>query len=46
MTGRRQLALGLFILGITGVVAYGATRYLRKELFPVQVGSKAAFLPS
>jgi len=41
MTGRQQLAIGLFILGVTGVVAYGATRYLRKELFPVQLGSKA-----
>ena len=41
MTGRQQLAIGLFVVGIVGVVAYGATRYLRKELFPVQVGSKA-----
>jgi cytochrome c biogenesis protein CcmG/thiol:disulfide interchange protein DsbE len=41
MTGRQQLAIGLFVLGITGVIAYGATRYLRKELFPVEVGSKA-----
>ena len=41
MTGRQQLAIGLFVLGITGVVGYGATRYLRKELFPVQLGSKA-----
>ncbi len=41
MTGRQQLALGLFVLGITGVIAYGGTRYLRKELFPVALGSKA-----
>jgi cytochrome c biogenesis protein CcmG, thiol:disulfide interchange protein DsbE len=41
MTGRKQLAVGLFVLGITGVIAFGASRYLRKELFPVQVGSKA-----
>lgn len=41
MTGRQQLAIGLFVVGITGVIAYGATRYLRKELFPVQLGSKA-----
>jgi thiol-disulfide isomerase/thioredoxin len=41
MTGRKQLAVGLLVLGITGVVAFGASRYLRKELFPVQVGSKA-----
>ena len=41
MTGRQQLAIGLFVIGITGVIAYGATRYLRKELFPVALGSKA-----
>jgi peroxiredoxin len=41
MTGRQQVAVGLFIVGITGVIAYGATRYLRKELFPVQLGSTA-----
>ena len=41
MTGRQQLAIGLFIIGVTGVIAYGATRYLRKELFPIALGSKA-----
>lgn len=41
MTGRQQLAIGLFVIGITGAIAYGATRYLRKELFPVELGSKA-----
>src|SRR6266576_1109899 len=41
MTARQQIAVGLLVLGITGVIAYGASRYLRKELFPVQVGSKA-----
>jgi cytochrome c biogenesis protein CcmG, thiol:disulfide interchange protein DsbE len=41
MTGRKQLAIGLLVVGITGVIAFGAVKYLRKELFPVQVGSKA-----
>ena len=41
MTGRQQIAIGLFVVGITGIIAYGASRYLRKELFPVQIGSKA-----
>lgn len=41
MTGRKQLAVGLLVLGIAGVIAFGASRYLRNELFPVQVGSKA-----
>jgi cytochrome c biogenesis protein CcmG/thiol:disulfide interchange protein DsbE len=41
MTGRQQLAFGLFVIGITAFIGYGATRYLRKELFPVQLGSKA-----
>jgi peroxiredoxin len=41
MTGRRQLAVGLVVLGVVIGVAYGATRYLRKELFPVELGSKA-----
>jgi cytochrome c biogenesis protein CcmG, thiol:disulfide interchange protein DsbE len=41
MTGRKQLAIGLLVVGITGVIAFGAVKYLRKELFPVQLGSKA-----
>ncbi len=41
MTGRQQIAIGLLVLGVSGVIAYGASRYLRKELFPVQLGSKA-----
>jgi peroxiredoxin len=41
MTGRQQLAIGALVLGITAAVAYGATHYLRKELFPVELGSKA-----
>ena len=41
MTGRQQLAIGALVVGITAAVAYGATHYLRKELFPVQLGSKA-----
>lgn len=41
MTGRQQLAVGALVLGITAAIAYGATHYLRKELFPVELGSKA-----
>ncbi|HEV2017409.1 MAG TPA: TlpA disulfide reductase family protein [Gemmatimonadaceae bacterium] len=41
MTGRRQLAIGLIVLGVVTAVAYGATQYLRKELFPVELGTKA-----
>jgi len=41
MTGRRQLAIGALVIGVVCAVAYGATRYLRKELFPVQLGSQA-----
>jgi len=41
MTGRQQLAIGALVLGVVCAVAYGATRYLRKELFPVELGSKA-----
>jgi cytochrome c biogenesis protein CcmG/thiol:disulfide interchange protein DsbE len=41
MTGRQQLAIGALVVGIAAAVAYGATHYLRKELFPVQLGSKA-----
>lgn len=41
MTGRQQLATGLAVLGVAAAVAFGATKYLRKELFPVTVGSKA-----
>lgn len=41
MTGRQQLAIGLLVFGVAAAVAYGATHYLRKELFPVAVGSKA-----
>jgi cytochrome c biogenesis protein CcmG, thiol:disulfide interchange protein DsbE len=41
MTGRQQLAIGALVVGIAAAAAYGATHYLRKELFPVQVGSKA-----
>lgn len=41
MTGRKQLAIGALVLGVTCVIAYGATRYLRHELFPVELGSKA-----
>lgn len=41
MTGRQQLAVGLFVLGVASAIAFGATKYLRKELFPVAVGSNA-----
>jgi cytochrome c biogenesis protein CcmG, thiol:disulfide interchange protein DsbE len=41
MTGRQQLAIGLVVLGVVSAVAYGATQYLRKELFPVELGTKA-----
>ena len=41
MTGRQQFAVAAFVMGIAAAVAYGATHYLRHELFPVQLGSKA-----
>lgn len=41
MTGRRQLAVGLVVLGVASVIAFGATKYLRREMFPVALGSKA-----
>jgi cytochrome c biogenesis protein CcmG/thiol:disulfide interchange protein DsbE len=41
MTARKQLAIGLLVIGITGAIAFGGVKYLRKELFPVQLGSKA-----
>ena len=41
MTGRKQLAIGALVLGVTCAIAYSATRYLRHELFPVVLGSKA-----
>ncbi len=41
MTVRKQLAIGCVVLAIVAGIAYGATRYLRKELFPVELGTKA-----
>jgi peroxiredoxin len=41
MTGRQQLAVGALVAGIVLAVAYSATHYLRHELFPVELGSKA-----
>jgi peroxiredoxin len=41
MTVRKQLAIGCAVLAIVAAIAYGATRYLRKELFPVELGTKA-----
>ena len=41
MTGRQQLAVGALVLAVVTGIAYGSTRYLRHELFPVQLGSKA-----
>ena len=41
MTVRKQLAIASAVLALVAAIAYGATQYLRKELFPVQIGSKA-----
>jgi cytochrome c biogenesis protein CcmG/thiol:disulfide interchange protein DsbE len=41
MTVRKQLAIGCVVLAIVAGIAYGATQYLRKELFPVELGTKA-----
>ncbi len=41
MTARKQLAVAALVIGITAAIAYGATHYLRHELFPVELGSKA-----
>lgn len=41
MTVRKQLAIASVVLAIVAAIAYGATRYLRKELFPVELGTKA-----
>lgn len=41
MTGRRQLAIGLAVAAIVAVIAFGATKYLRREFFPVKLGSEA-----
>ena len=41
MKGNRQLQIGLLVLGIAGIIAYGAMQYFRKEFFPVEVGSEA-----
>jgi len=41
MTGRQQLAVGALVVGIVAAVAFSATHYLRHELFPVELGSKA-----
>ncbi len=41
MTVRKQLAIGCVVLAIVAGIAYGATKYLRKELFPVELGTKA-----
>nr|MDQ6872566.1 TlpA family protein disulfide reductase [Gemmatimonadota bacterium] len=41
MTARKQLAVACVVLALVAAVAYGATRYLRKEIFPVEVGTKA-----
>ena len=41
MTIRKQLAVGALVIAIATAVAYGATHYLRHELFPVELGSKA-----
>jgi cytochrome c biogenesis protein CcmG, thiol:disulfide interchange protein DsbE len=41
MTGRKQLAVAAVVVAIVCGVACGATRYLRHELFPVELGTKA-----
>jgi cytochrome c biogenesis protein CcmG, thiol:disulfide interchange protein DsbE len=41
MTGRRQFAIAAVVIGIAGAVVWSATHYLRHELFPVELGSKA-----
>jgi cytochrome c biogenesis protein CcmG/thiol:disulfide interchange protein DsbE len=41
MTGRQQLAIGAVVIAIVCGAAYGGTRYLRKELFPVELGTRA-----
>ena len=41
MTVRKQLAIACVVLAIVAAIAYGATRYFRKELFPVELGTKA-----
>ncbi len=41
MTGRRQIAIGLIVTAVVSVIALSATKYLRREFFPVALGSKA-----
>jgi cytochrome c biogenesis protein CcmG, thiol:disulfide interchange protein DsbE len=41
MTVRKQLAIASAVLALVAAIAYGATQYLRKELFPVELGTKA-----
>jgi cytochrome c biogenesis protein CcmG, thiol:disulfide interchange protein DsbE len=41
MTGRQQLAVACVVIAGSLAIAYGGTRYLRKELFPVELGTKA-----
>ena len=41
MTGRQQLAVGALVVGIVAAVAFSASHYLRHELFPVELGSRA-----
>jgi peroxiredoxin len=41
MTGRQQLAVAALVAGIVAAIAFSASHYLRHELFPVELGSKA-----
>jgi len=41
MTGRSQLAIGVTVAAIVALIAFGATKYLRRELFPIELGSEA-----
>jgi peroxiredoxin len=41
MTGRSQLAIGVAVAAIVAIIAFGATKYLRREFFPIELGSEA-----
>jgi cytochrome c biogenesis protein CcmG, thiol:disulfide interchange protein DsbE len=41
MTGRKQLAIAALVVSAVCAIAYGTTRYLRHEFFPIELGSKA-----
>ncbi|HEY1951777.1 MAG TPA: TlpA disulfide reductase family protein [Gemmatimonadaceae bacterium] len=41
MTGRKQLGVAALVAAVVVAVAWSGTHYLRKELFPVELGSEA-----